>query len=112
MGPRFELTLNRSAWDASSISELTAQTGDLPAAEAKGWAYDALRQSIGGGVRDNVFWELDPVAQAWTATPLAGSGGDSPGSLAFFTLDYAEQAGVFLFFTDYDSGWETWAYRN
>jgi hypothetical protein len=107
----FELTVDRGAWENSSIVEITDASGDLPAAEAKGWAYDAARQTIGGGVRDSVFWELEPATRAWTAFPLGGATGEGPGSLAFFTLDYATQAGVFLFFTDYTSGWATWAFR-
>ena len=108
----FELTLDRSAWENSSIVEITDASGDLPAAEAKGWAYDATRGSIGGGVRDSVFWELEPERHVWSATPLQSASGDKPGNLAFFTLDYAQQPGVFLFFTDYLSGWATWAFRN
>jgi hypothetical protein len=108
----FEVTARRDDWAATSISELTDLRGDLPAADAKGWAYDPFGHSIGGGVRDSVLWELDPSTHVFSATPLAAATGDGPGNLAFFTLDYAEQAGVFLFFTDYASGWSTWAYRN
>jgi hypothetical protein len=108
----FEVVAERADWTATSISELTDLTGALPAAEAKGWAYDSVRQTIGGGVRDSVFYELNPKARSWGATRIANDAGEGPGNLAFFTLDYAEQAGVFLFFTDYDSGWATWAYRN
>jgi hypothetical protein len=105
----FELTVDRSAWESSSIVEIDA-SGDLPAADAKGWAYDAANQTIGGGVRDSVFWTLDPESRVFTAIPLASETGEGPGNLAFFTLDYASDAGVFLFFTDYP-GWATWAFR-
>ena len=108
----FEVVARRDDWAATSISQLTDLSGDLPAADAKGWAYDPLHHSIGGGVRDSVFWEFDPLTQAFRGTPLAGATGDMPGNLAFFTLDYVAQAGVFVFFTDYASGWSTWAYRN
>lgn len=111
-GLLFELTVDRSSWGESSIVEIADASGDLPAADAKGWAYDAARRTIGGGVRDSVFWELEVESRVWTATALADAAGQGPGSVAFFTLDYAEQAGVFLFFTDYASGWATWAYRN
>jgi hypothetical protein len=67
---------------------------------------------IGGGVRDSVFWQLDPLRRAWMATALRSETGQGPGNLAFFTLAYARHDDVFLFFTDYDSGWATWAYRN
>jgi hypothetical protein len=108
----FELVVRRDDWAATSISELSDLSGDLPAADAKGWAYDPLHRNIGGGVRDSVFWELDPTTHVFSATPLAAATGNRPGNVAFFTLAYADQAGVFLFFTDYASGWSTWAYRN
>ena len=108
----FELTVDRSNWGNSSLIEITDASGDLPAAEAKGWAYDAARQTIGGGIRNSVFYELETETHVWTATSLTSATGEGPGSLAFFTLDYAAEPGMFLFFTDYPSGWATWAFRN
>jgi hypothetical protein len=111
-GLLFEVSPERGDWPATTIVEITDATGDLPAAEAKGWAYDAKNQVIGGGVRDSVLFQFEPATHTWTATPIASDSGERPGNVAFFTLAYAEQADVFLFFTDYDSGWATWAYRN
>lgn len=111
-GLLFELELDRSSWEASTISEITDATGTLPAADAKGWAYDPVHRTIAGGVRDSVFYEFEPESHVWRATTLVSETGERPGNVAFFTLDYADEAGVFLFFTDYDSGWQTWSYRN
>ena len=111
-GLLFEVSPERGDWSATTIVEITDATGDLPVAEAKGWAYDARNQVIGGGVRDSVFFQFEPATHTWTATPIASASGERPGNVAFFTLAYAEQPGVFLFFTDYDSGWATWAYKN
>jgi hypothetical protein len=111
-GLLFELTAPRADWSAASIIEITDASGELPAAEAKGWAYDAKNRVIGGGVRDSVFFQFDPTTHLWSSTSLLSASGEGPGSVAFFTLAYAEKADVFLFFTDYASGWQTWAYRN
>jgi hypothetical protein len=111
-GLLFEVALTRDDWTSSTLAEVTDVSGDLPATDAKGWAYDSAHQVIGGGVRDSVFWELEPLGRTWTATPLRSETGQGPGNVAFFTLAYARQDDVFLFFTDYDSGWATWAYRN
>jgi hypothetical protein len=107
----FEITVDRQDWGATSIVEITDASGALPAADAKGWAYDTVNQVIGGGVRDSVFYQFEPATRVWTASEIMSETGARPGNVAFFTLAYAAQASVFLFFTDYDSGWATWAYR-
>lgn len=106
-GPVFEIAVDRTDFSATAITELTGAKGTPPAADAKGWAYDAVRRKIGGGVRESVFFELDPQTRTWTERRISGS----PGSLAFFTLAFDLADGVYVFFTDYASGFETWAYR-
>ena len=103
----FEIVPDRNDWAATRITEITDATGSLPAMDAKGWAYDAARRNIGGGVRDGTFYAFDPATHGWTSRRLSGSAGN----VAFFTLAYAAPEGVFVFVTDYDSGHSTWVYR-
>jgi hypothetical protein len=103
----FEIVPVRNDWAATRITEITDATGSPPAMDAKGWAYDAGRRNIGGGVRDGTFYTFDPATHGWTSRRLSGGAGN----VAFFTLAYAAPEGVFVFVTDYDSGYSTWVYR-
>jgi hypothetical protein len=102
----FEVLPDRTRWEATRIVEVTDATG-APPPEAKGWAYDSRRERIAGGLRDGIWSTFDPRSRAWSRVPVPGD----PGSLAFFTLVYDDIDDVFVFFTDYTSGWETWLYR-
>jgi hypothetical protein len=106
-GLLFEITPKRSDWGSTEITEITDATGASRAAESKGWAYDAVHHTLGGSVRDGVFYEFDPAPRTWAERRVPGD----PGNLAFFTLAFDEADGVFVFFTDYPSGYKTWAYR-
>ena len=105
-GLLFEITPDRGDWAKTEIAEVTDAAGSR-AAETKGWAYDSVRHTLGGGVRDGTFYEFDPASRRWTERSIPGD----PGNLAFFTLVFDQTDGVYVFFTDYPSGYKTWAYR-
>jgi hypothetical protein len=109
----FEISPDRARWEGSAVVELTGISGSAPPVEAKGWAYDPERQVLAGGVRDGVFHALDPVARRWDSEVMAArsDAGAKIGNPPFFSLIYDPVDGVFVFTTDYEGGWRTWAYR-
>jgi len=110
----FEVTPDRNDWSKSTVVELTDMTGDIPAADTKGWAYDPEHQLIGGGVKNGIFYAFDPTSRKWTSRTIARSadGGAAALAVSFFTLVYDDLDKVFIFFTSYGEGsWTTWAYR-
>jgi hypothetical protein len=113
-GDVFEVSLDRSDFGKSTVSQLTDMIGDIPAPGAKGWAYDPDHQLIGGGVKDGIFYAFEPKSRTWTSRTIATGPDGGPASLAvsFFTLAYDDLDKVFLFFTGYyEGGWTTWVYR-
>src|SRR5258708_7121938 len=113
-GVVFEVVLDRTDWSKSTVSQLTDMTGVIPAAGAKGWAYDPEHELIGGGVKGGVFYAFDRKSGSWTSRSIATAPDGGPAALAvsFFTLAYDDLDKVFLFFTGYyEGGWTTWAYR-
>jgi hypothetical protein len=109
-----ELVLDRADWAASTITAI-AIGGAPPEPKAKGWAYDARHKVIGGGVRDGLFFTLDPVARRWQRETMKLAPGQSvPPGTANYTLAYDPVNDVFIFTNDYGDGhsaWHTWVYR-
>ena len=110
-GTVFEVTLNRGNFAGSTVAEVSGITGSRPATTETGWAYDAVNEIIGGGVRNGVFYAYHPPSKTWTARTMQSSSGTPIGTVAFHALDYDPVNNVFIFISDYHSGRRTWAYR-
>ncbi|UQA60473.1 hypothetical protein [Polyangium aurulentum] len=107
----FELALHRDDWGSSTLTELTGVVGG-PATLETGYAYDTLNHVIGGAVVDGRFSAFDPVKRTWTTVEMKTEPpGAKVGTLAFHEIAYDPVDGVFLFITDYPSGFHVWAYR-
>lgn len=109
----FELTLDRTDYDNSSLREVTGISGTAPGTGETGWGYDSVNRIIGGGVTDGVFFAFDPLANAWTRRVMQAQSatGRAVGSVAFHALAYDPVDGVFVFISDAASGRRVWAYR-
>jgi hypothetical protein len=109
----FEVTLDRVTWEKTTVAELTTQ-GPVPPSGAQGWAFDAGRGILGGGVQGGVFHTFDPAARRWASQTMQilPAGASPPPNNGLYTLAYDPVDGVFIFVTDYAGGWHTWAYRN
>jgi hypothetical protein len=109
----FEVTLNRSNYAFSTIAQVTGVGGSIPSPFPEtGFAYDSKNQIIGGGIQGGTFFAYDPIAKRWSSSAMQTSpAGGSVGTLDFHVLNYDPVNNVFIFFTDYNSGNKTWAYR-
>jgi hypothetical protein len=108
----FEVTLDRSDLNRSSVIQVSGISGDVPTLRETGFAYDSTNRIIGGGVRDGMFSAYDPLKKAWTSrVMLPDPPGGSIGTLAFHALSYDPVNNVFVFITNYASGRHTWVYR-
>ncbi len=108
----WEVTLDRNTWSNTQVVEVTGMTG-TPSSRETGYAYDSVNHLIGGGVRDGLFYAFDPLTKVWNTVTMntAPAAGASVGTVAFHALDYDPVNNVYLFITDYDSGFDVWAYR-
>jgi hypothetical protein len=103
----YALTYTRSTPASSTVDHL-ATTGPTSPHGEPGYDYDSVNHVIGGGVAGSMFYAFDPATKTWTSHAMNGG---MPGSQAFHALAYDPVDNVFIFVTDYDSGWKTWAYR-
>jgi hypothetical protein len=103
----YEVTLNRSNWAASTVTQMTGITGDVPSLPETGFAYDPANGVIGGGVVNGVFHTFNPLTKAWTAGAIQTSSATAVGSQQFHALDYDPVNNVYIFMAN----WHTWAYR-
>jgi hypothetical protein len=107
-----ELTLDRAEWKASTLTELTGITGG-PGEQETGYAYDTVNHVIGGAVADGRFSAFDPAKRIWTTVDMkTDPPGAKVGKMAFHEIAYDPVDGVFIFVTDYASGFRVWAYRH
>jgi hypothetical protein len=102
----YAVTLNRTAWSASTIQEVTGMSG-APSTGETGWAYDSANHIIGGGVMNGKFYGFNPVNSLWTTKTLTIMGGGSAPSCYAHCLDYDPIDKVFIFYGD---AFDTWAY--
>jgi hypothetical protein len=100
----YELQLDRTNWDQSTVTQMTV-TGTPPPSRESGFDYDSVNQIIGGGVANDRFYAYDPAAHSWTEKTIQGG---SPGTVAFHALSYDPVNNVFIFLTQ---ARRTWAYR-
>lgn len=108
----FEVSLDRENFARSTITRVTGITGDIPRLRETGFAYDPTHKAIGGAVRDGVFYAYLPLTKTWLSRKIeTDPPGMRVGSVAFHALDYDPLNGVFVFLTDYPSGWRTWVFR-
>jgi hypothetical protein len=106
-----ELALDRADWKSSTLTELTGILGG-PGERETGYAYDTVNHVIGGAVADGHFSAFDPVKKTWTTVEMKTEPpGAKVGNLAFHEIAYDPVDGVFIFVTDYGSGFRVWAYR-
>jgi hypothetical protein len=102
----FALVLNRDNPAQSTLDEV-ATSGPTSPHQEPGYGYDVKTQTIGGGVKDGMFYSFDPKAATWTSHKIPGS----PLTQAYRALVYDPVNNVFVFIADYPSGRHTWAYR-
>ena len=103
----YEVTLNRTSWNQSTITEVAGMTG-TPQTIETGWAYDAANRIIGGGVASGVFYAYDPAQKSWTSATIRTKDGNSPGLNCYdHCLDYDPVDQVFIV---YGTDFHTWAY--
>ena len=110
-GRVWEITLDRSNFNASSAVPMSV-TGTGPIASSTcGFAYDDTHRIIGGNVAQGVFYAFDPPTAKWTAVSMQTETGSSgiPNE-AFNCLDFDSVSGCFVFLSDSTSN-ATWAYR-
>jgi hypothetical protein len=103
----FEVTLNRTAWNLSTINQVSGMTG-TPQTEETGWAYDTMNRIIGGGVANGIFCAYDPVRKSLASQTMQAKTGSASGITCYsHCLDYDPIDQVFIMYgTDY----HTWAY--
>ena len=109
----FELTLNRSNWAASTLTEVTGMTNVPNGFDGvdTGFAYDSRNHLLGGGVSGGVFHAYDPLTKIWTAKVMVTQpAGLTVGTVASHALDYDPVNNVFIFLDNRARG-HTWAYR-
>ena len=107
----FEVSLNRSFFNWTSVTPVTGITGDIPKLAETGFAYDSVNRIIGGGVTNGTFYAFDPIARRWMRQAMQTEpGGRAIGTLAYHALAYSPVDNVFIFITE-DAGRHTWAYR-
>ncbi len=109
----FEVKLDRNDLTKSSVTELSAMSGEVPNSDESAWIYDASHQRIGGGIKDGIFYAFDPTNSSWTKRVMVAqsSSSNTVGTLAFHAMAYDPVDQVFLFISDYASGRHVWAYR-
>ncbi len=109
----FEVKLERNDLTKSSVTELSAMSGEIPNSDESAWIYDASHQRIGGGIKDGAFYAFNPTNSSWTKRIMTAqsSSSNSVGTLAFHAMAYDPVDQVFLFISDYPSGRHVWAYR-
>ena len=106
----YEVTLDRS-WASIQLVELSLD-GDVPTTQESGWAYDAAAGVIGGGVRDDIFYALDPQRGRFTKRAMRTLPSSlSVGTLEFHCLDFDPVNNVFIFIARGPQGLRSWAYR-
>lgn len=107
----WEVRLDRPGLGAASVQEI--QTSDAPPSRETGYAYDPVRQVIGGNVRDSLFHTFDPIARSWTGhqMPTPRGANAEVGDLTFHAIDFDPVNGVFIFIADGRDGRRTWAFR-
>lgn len=110
-GRVWEVSLSRSADKVINASVQEVGNGTGPKLPETGFAYDARNQVIGGGVYNNQFNVFNPITGAWTTTNIQVEGGGSVGTQAFHALDYDPVANVYIFISNFTSGFHVWAYR-
>lgn len=106
----FELALDRAEWKSSTLTELVGSEG--PKTPETGFAYDTVNRVIGGAVVDGSFSAFDPKAKSWnTVVMQTDPPGGTIGSMVFHEIAFDPIDGVYIFLTDYASGFRVWAYR-
>ncbi len=109
----FEVQLDRNDWSASIVTQMQTPA-TAPESEESGWVYDNVSQTIGGGVRDGMFYAYYPPTNTWQSRAMqiqSTLGATSIGTQAFHAIGFDPIDGVFVFITDGVSGRRTWAYR-
>ena len=103
--PVYEVTLNRTNWAGSTITQVSGMTG-APSSTETGWAYDTANHVIGGGILGGKFYAYDALTKAWTSKTIAPKSGSAPDVMSH-CLDYDPVDNVFIYLgTDF----HTWAY--
>lgn len=110
-GRTWEVSVVRSGSDVTAASIQEVAIGSGPSLPETGFAYDAKNKVIGGGVYNNQFHIFNPISQVWAVKTIQVEGGGSVGTQAFHALDYDPVANVYIFISDYNSGFHVWAYR-
>jgi hypothetical protein len=102
----WEITPNRSNWNASTVVPVTGMSGS-PGSQETGWAYDTVNHIIGGAIRDGKFYAYNPLTKAWTAMTMQG---DAVSSTTCYShcIDYDPVDNVFIF---YARDYHTYAYK-
>jgi hypothetical protein len=98
----WSLDLDRKDFARSKITKLQP-AGQCPPSECA-FACDSANKVIGGGVKDNVFYVLDPAANAWKSQEIQGG---KPGTMTFHCLAYSPVDNAYIFI----AGRRVWAYR-
>lgn len=110
-GRVWEVSLMRSGDKPTHAAVKEVGNGQGPKLPETGFAYDAANRVIGGGVYKDQFHVFNPATGEWTATAIQIEGGGKIGTQAYHALDYDPVANVYIFISDYASGFRVWAYR-
>lgn len=124
-GDVLEVTLNRTDFTKSSITQMTGVSGSLPKKPVPtvdftddgetGWAYDSVNKIIGGGITNGVFYAFNPISKVWTASTMSKNVSTPIGTQVTHALDYDPVHNVFIFISSIPASggytYNTWAYR-
>lgn len=110
-GRVWEVSLMRSGDKPTRAAVREVGNGQGPKLPETGFAYDAVNRVIGGGVYKDHFHVFNPTTEGWTVTAIQTEGGGKIGTQAYHALGYDLIANVYIFISDFASGFRVWAYR-
>lgn len=108
----FALELDRTTPLSSRLVEVAYQ-GNYPSHPEPGFAYDEVHRTIVGAVSSGRVSRFDPQIPAFTETELTvvGAASRHVGTMQSHAIAYDAVNEVFVFLTDVNDGYTTWAYR-
>jgi hypothetical protein len=108
----FEVTLNRSDYTLTTVTEVTGMTGDISVGNETSWAYDTVNQVIGGGIVGGKLYDYNPLTKVWRSKVITSSSttGKTVSSQIYHSLVYDPVDHVYIFITP-SPYYGTWAFK-